>query len=128
MAGPDCRAGTDCEAIWLGRVNACTSRAELWMVSRRARKAGVCTEALQQAELDRWNYLGTEAAIRLDERIKVLREVRNAAAAANRRCEERPGREGDPWLWGYGASKIVAYLSWKLGEARRAAGSEERKG
>jgi hypothetical protein len=64
-------------------------------------------------------------AVRADERVRVLREVRNAAAAADRRCSALPGtRKGDPWLWGYGASKVVAFLSWKLGEARRAAGLE----
>lgn len=45
-----------------------------------------------------------EAAVRADERLKVLREVRNAAS----RMDHNPNN--DPYLWGYGGSQIVGML------------------
>lgn len=57
-----------------------------------------------------------EALVRADERLKVLREVRRLAAD----MDHNP--ENDPYLWGYGARRIVAMLSQKLGQQRDAMG------
>lgn len=59
---------------------------------------------------------GYEAAIRADERLKVLREVRKAASE----MDHNP--ENDPYLWGYGAGRIVAMLTAKLAEQRESLG------
>lgn len=53
-----------------------------------------------------------EAAIRLDERLKTLREVRKHASKMDHESD------GDPYLWGYGGSKIVAYLTRTLAATR----------
>lgn len=58
-----------------------------------------------------------EAVIRADERLKVLREVRNTVARADRNTD-------DPYGWGYDGMYIVLYLSWLLGEQRRTMGLE----
>lgn len=93
-----------------------------------ARYNGLWDPAVDQAYKARQAELRSEDAVRADERLKVLREVRNAAAQADDNCDERPGRTGDPYGWGYGGSKIVAYLSWLLGEQRRAMGLEPPRG
>lgn len=102
--------------FWIGRIRSAETLEQLGAALAGARNDGQWSEAVHDAYRVRGAELRAEDAVRLDERIRVLREVRNAAAGADRRCD------GDPYLWGYGASKIVAYLSWKLGEARRAAG------
>jgi hypothetical protein len=53
-----------------------------------------------------------EVAVRLDERVKVLREARNLAS--------RMDQDGanDPYLWGFGARKVVGALTRLLAEAR----------
>ena len=56
------------------------------------------------------------AAVRADERVRVLREVRNAVAKA--------ADLADPYADGFGLWLAQKFLTWKLGEARRAAGLE----
>lgn len=53
-----------------------------------------------------------EAAVRADERLKVLREVRKAASKMNH------NPNNDPYLWGYGARQIVGMLHRLYLEAR----------
>jgi hypothetical protein len=68
--------------------------------------------------VDEASVRAREEAIRLDERVRVLREVRNTAAKAYR---DAPLANVQHWV---GIGQVVDYLSWKLGEARRAAGLE----
>lgn len=53
-----------------------------------------------------------ERLIRMDERLRTIRQMRNAAA----RMDKDP--KNDPYLWGYGAGRIVKLLNGKLREAR----------
>lgn len=57
-----------------------------------------------------------ERLIRMDERLRVLRQVRNVAANMDKDLNN------DPYLWGYGAGQIVKHLNGKLREARFIAG------
>lgn len=61
-----------------------------------------------------------EAAVRADERLEVLRRVRNAAA----RMDHDP--DNDPYLWGYGAGMIVRMLNSLVKEERELQGSPMR--
>jgi hypothetical protein len=54
-----------------------------------------------------------EAAIRADERLKVLREVRKQVARMNNHPDV------DPYAWGYGGSEIQRYLTGLVDDARR---------
>lgn len=45
-----------------------------------------------------------ETAVRADERLKVLRQVRKAASRMQH------DSENDPYLWGYGGGMIVAMI------------------
>lgn len=56
-----------------------------------------------------------EAAIRADERMKTLRQVRNQVAKMN----HDPAH--DPYLFGYGARDILGYITRILKDARVAA-------
>lgn len=58
-----------------------------------------------------------EAAVRANERLKVLREVRKTASS----MDHDPAN--DPYTWGYGGSRIVAMLTAKLAEERDRQGS-----
>lgn len=58
-----------------------------------------------------------EAAIRADERLKVLNEVRKAAYAMDR------NPANDLYLWGYGGREICHMLSGKYREQRDAVGA-----
>lgn len=62
-----------------------------------------------------------EAAIRADERLKVLREIRNAASDMDR----NPGN--DPYLWGYGARNIVSMITKRVAAQRESMGIVVRK-
>lgn len=62
-----------------------------------------------------------ETAIRADERLKVLREIRNAASDMDR----NPGN--DPYLWGYGARNIVSMITKRLAAQRESMGIVVRK-
>lgn len=53
-----------------------------------------------------------EAAVRAHERLKVLREVRKAASKMDR------NPTNDPYLWGFGGSRIVAMMSKLVAEER----------
>lgn len=62
-----------------------------------------------------------EAAVRADERLKVLREVRNAASD----MDKNPAN--DPYLWGYGARNIVGMLTKRVAAQRELMGIRVRK-
>lgn len=53
-----------------------------------------------------------EAAVRTDERLKTLREVRNVASKMNH------DPANDPYAWGFGGIRIVAMLTAKLALVR----------
>ena len=53
-----------------------------------------------------------EAAIRADERLRVLREIRKLASDMDR------NPANDPYLWGYGGRKIVGAITKRLAEHR----------
>lgn len=106
------------EPVWVAAIGQCTSHTQLEEVVNSAIRTRAYGPAARQAYADRLNYLATEEMIRLDERIKVLREVRNAVAAADRGAS-------DSYLWGYGAREVRKYLTWMLAEARRVAGVED---
>lgn len=55
-----------------------------------------------------------EAAIRADERLKVLRKVRGIAI----RMDRDPAN--DPYLWGYGGREIAHMLTREVQSAREA--------
>lgn len=59
-----------------------------------------------------------EAAIRADERLRVLREIRKLASDMDR------NPANDPYLWGYGGRKIVGAITKRLAEHRNAMGAE----
>lgn len=106
------------ELVWVGAIGRCTNHTQLEETINGAIRARAYGEQARWAYVQRLNQLHTEEVIRLDERIKVLREVRNAVAAADRGAS-------DPYLWGYGAMLVQKYLTWKLAEARREAGIED---
>lgn len=62
-----------------------------------------------------------ESAIRADERLKVLREIRNAASDMDR------NPANDPYLWGYGARNIVSMITKRLAAQRESMGIVVRK-
>lgn len=106
------------EPVWVATIGQCTNHTQLEEVVNGAIRARAYGPAARQAYADRLNALAREEMIRLDERIKVLREIRNVVAAADRGAS-------DPYLWGYGAMLVRKYLTWMLAEARRAAGVED---
>jgi hypothetical protein len=73
----------------------------------------------QDAE-DGWTSLD-EGGIRADERLKVLRQIRNAASDMDR------NPANDPVLWGYGARQIVSMITKRVAEQREAMGIVVRK-
>ncbi len=109
------------ERFWVSAIGCCTNHGQLEETVNGAIRARAYGEQARWAYVQRLNQLHTEEVIRLDERIKVLREVRNAVAAAEREAH-------DPYLWGYGTMLVRKYLTWKLAEARRAAGLEPPRG
>lgn len=62
-----------------------------------------------------------EDAIRADERLKVLREIRNAASDMDR------NPANDPHLWGYGARNIVSMITKRVAAQRESMGVVVRK-
>lgn len=67
-----------------------------------------------------WTSLD-ESAIRADERLKVLREIRNAASDMDR------NPANDPYLWGYGARNIVSMITKRVAAQRESMGIVVRK-
>lgn len=57
-----------------------------------------------------------ELRVRADERLKVLREVRKLASDMDR------NPANDPYLWGFGAGKIVSAITQRLAAQRDAMG------
>lgn len=57
-----------------------------------------------------------ELRVRADERLKVLREIRKLASDMDR------NPSNDPYLWGYGAGKIVSAITQRLAAQRNAMG------
>lgn len=62
-----------------------------------------------------------EDAIRADERLKVLREIRKAASD----MDHNPAN--DPYLWGFGARNIVSMITKRLAAQRESMGIVVRK-
>jgi len=93
-----------------------------YLAERRQRKLLAAEYRLVPIEdvpaVDEASVRAREEAIRLDERVRVLREVRNTAAK-----DYHDAPLGEVYYW-VGVGKVLDYLSWKLGEARRAAGLE----
>jgi hypothetical protein len=110
------------QKIWFRCLAEATDLEAVGALRAQAWTARLRTPEWEAALNEKREQLRSEDAVRLDERIRVLREVRNKAARADAACHETPGKKGDPYSWGFGGSMIVAFLSWKLGEARRAAG------
>lgn len=109
------------ERFWVSAIGCCTNHGQLEETVNGAIRARAYGEQARWAYVQRLNQLHTEEVVRLDERIKVLREVRNSVAKAERGSH-------DPYLWGYGTMLVRKYLTWKLAEARRAAGVEPPRG
>lgn len=57
-----------------------------------------------------------ELRVRADERLKVLREIRKLASDMDR------NPANDPYLWGFGAGKIVSAITQRLAAQRDAMG------
>lgn len=105
------------EQVWCHMMRNCTNHQQLEEAVQGAIRANAYGDVARWTYVQQLNRLASEDAIRLDERIRVLREVRNAVAAAEREAH-------DPYLWGYGVMLVRKYLTWMLAEARRAAGQE----
>lgn len=108
------------ESVWVVAIGRALNHGQLEDAVNGAIRARAYGPAARQAYVDRLNYLATEEAVRLDERIKVLRDVRNAVAKADAAVPFSQAYD-----WGYGASDVRKYLTWKLAEARREAGIED---
>lgn len=57
-----------------------------------------------------------ELRVRADERLKTLREIRKLASDMDR------NPANDPYLWGFGAGKIVSAITQRLAAQRDAMG------
>lgn len=108
------------ERFWVSAIGLCTNHGQLEETVNGAIRARAYGEQARWAYVQRLNQLHTEEVIRLDERIKVLREVRNTVAKA--------ADTADPYGEGFGLWSAQKYLTWKLAEARRAAGVEPPRG
>lgn len=100
--------------FWIGQIRSAGTLEQLGATMSNARHDGQWSELVYHAYLARAAELRSESAVRLDERIRVLREVRNDLA--------KSWRTADPYGEGTGLYSAEKFLSWKLGEARRAAG------
>lgn len=98
----------------------CTNHQQLEETVQGAIRAGHYGDVARHVYVQQLNRLAAEDAIRLDERIRVLREVRNAVAKADAAVPFSQAYD-----WGHGASDVRKYLTWKLAEARREAGIED---
>lgn len=100
---------------WLKQLAECKSHMAVTKLAARAYRDGAVNARLAAA-IEQRHALITVRVVRVS-RVHTLREVRNAVANAERGSH-------DPYLWGYGTMLVRKYLTWKLAEARRAAGLE----
>lgn len=105
---------------WAKQVEACTTHMQVTKMAVQVFQAGMANAALSALIEKRHAEISTAGARVV--RVHVLREVRNTVAKAVR---DAPLAHAYYWAAVY---PVVDYLSWKLGEARRAAGLEPPRG
>lgn len=104
---------------WVDRISHAATLEHLGYVMANAHWHGASNQAVFDAYRARRDELGTEDCIRADERLRVLREVRNAVA--------REALTADPYADGFGLMRAREYLTWLLAEQRRTMGLEPPK-
>lgn len=112
---------------WLIRISRARSEESLVEIRAEAKAAGEWNEVLHGACLDRLGLIkrpfgvdpGAEARIRADERLKVLREVRNLAWKLHRQEATQ-----DPYSAGLSGPRIAEALTRLLSEQRGTVAAE----